>query len=500
MPVEPETPRRYWAYVGRAVLMAVLAVPFAVQAVLLQVILVVSLVRPGLLHSLFPGDSGLVAIGLCMAIVLAWLGMVFGRKQGLPLSAGWRYLPLLAYPLLIWLAWVAGMHVSGGDFTRMPGGIFLVLIPFALLLLATAFGGYLWILVLVPLVAYGAFLLGFGYGSRKQPMETPPAARTRFFVALAAVVLSLGSLTIWQAVQRQQKLAPAGEALREEVNMYRYRPFVPDNLLAKVKPAPALRFDLPDAPRLDGATAAYPVYAAATQALYTEAAADARVQVSKTPQAYERLIKGETDLIFVAQASPDQMRLAAERGVKLVFTPMAKEAFVFLTQSDNPVQSLTLSQIQAIYSGQISRWNEVGGADARIIAFQRPPNSGSQTVMEAKVMQGKPMVYPLEEELQEGMGGLVRQVAAYRNTAQSLGYSFRYYTTQMKGNTPVRLLAIDGVEPTPENIRSGRYPLTVDVYMVTRENPPQPVRELVDWFLGAQGQQLIGNVGYIPLH
>jgi phosphate transport system substrate-binding protein len=63
------------------------------------------------------------------------------------------------------------------------------------------------------------------------------------------------------------------------------------------------------------------------------------------------------------------------------------------------VASLTLQQIQGIYSGKFEQWSDVGGTKAPIIAFQRPENSGSQTVMKAKVMQGVPLRKALKEQL-----------------------------------------------------------------------------------------------------
>ncbi|MDO5624227.1 MAG: PstS family phosphate ABC transporter substrate-binding protein [Pseudomonadota bacterium] len=478
----------------RALVATVVIVPLAVQALLL------AWVAATLLPSAqWPQHTAEAVLALPTVALAAWLGKRFARRGDLPASPWARYGPLLAYPLLIWLAWVVSMHASGGDFTRPPNALFYALMPFLLLSLVAGFEGHLWWLLLVPLGAYAAFVGGFWHASRKQPTQ-PAASRVWASAVFGALALSLGGVTAWQALERARALAPSdGQALREEVQMHRYRPFAADNLLKPVQPRPGLQFGLADAPALDGATAAYPVYAAAAQAMYSEEAARRRVEVSRTPEAYQRLIDGQADLIFVAQASPAQQQRAADAGVALRFTPVAKEAFVFLVSPDNPVHSLSLAQIRAIYSGQITRWSAVGGPDARIVAYQRPADSGSQTVMLAQVMQGAPMAQPLDEELAVGMGGLVRKVAAYRNAAPSLGYSFRYYATQMKADDPVRLLAVDGVAPTPENIRTGRYPLTVDVFMVTRQNPPPNVQRLMDWFLGDAGQKLVADVGYVPL-
>jgi ABC-type phosphate transport system substrate-binding protein len=80
---------------------------------------------------------------------------------------------------------------------------------------------------------------------------------------------------------------------------------------------------------------------------------------------------------------------------------------------------------------------------------------------------------------------VIRKVAEYQNSKGAIGYTFRYYATKMNANAGIKLLAIDGVAPTKENIRNETYPFVVDVYMVTRENPTAETQKLVAWFLAA---------------
>ena len=147
----------------------------------------------------------------------------------------------------------------------------------------------------------------------------------------------------------------------------------------------SLRFDSPHALRLDGATALYPVYAAFVQAVYPEVWPESGIEIEYSPydiqgstvlctgtiEAYERLITGQTDMIFAAAPSQDQLDRAAEQGVELRLTPIGKEAFVFFVNSRNPVTDLTVEEIQGIYSGEITNWSEVGGRRESIRPFQR---------------------------------------------------------------------------------------------------------------------------------
>jgi phosphate transport system substrate-binding protein len=319
---------------------------------------------------------------------------------------------------------------------------------------------------------------------------------------VAVIVAIIVAIVAWKNYQGQKDLVDKSfgkEVASEEVSLGLYEPFSPYNLLVKVAPDPLLKFTTQDAPTLDGATAAYPVYAAAAQSLYSQDAAANSIRVSNTPKAYERLINGDVDVIFVAQPSQEQKKLAAEKNIQLKLTPIGKEAFVFLISQKNPLSSLSVQQIRDIYAGRIKQWNEVGGNGETIMAFQRPANSGSQTVMLAKVMQGENMREPLQEEKVKGMGGAVKRVASYRNAAQSIGYSFRYYATKMQNAADIKLLAVNGIEPSIESIRNGTYPFTVDVFMVTAGEPKPSTRKLMDWMLSPTGQKLIQDTGYVPL-
>jgi len=62
---------------------------------------------------------------------------------------------------------------------------------------------------------------------------------------------------------------------------------------------------------------------------------------------------------------------------------------------------------------------------------------------------------------------------------------------------PVKLLAVDGIYPSKENIRNGTYPFTVDVFAVTAGTSNPHVQDIIDWLLSPQGQELIEKTGYV---
>ena len=156
-----------------------------------------------------------------------------------------------------------------------------------------------------------------------------------------------------------------------------------------------------------------------------------KADYSNTDPAYTKLINGEVDLIIVTEPSEDEKDRAAKAGVELEVTPVVNEGFTFYTHKDNPVDSLKISDIQKIYSGEYTNWKQVGGPDVEIIAYQRPVNSGSQTGILSLVMKGIKMKDPKTTEYIETMAGIIDVVSNYENGKTAIGYSYYYYATAM---------------------------------------------------------------------
>lgn len=222
---------------------------------------------------------------------------------------------------------------------------------------------------------------------------------------------------------------------------------------------------------------------------------------TNTDPAYTKLINGETDLIIVTEPSSDELNRASDAGVELEVTPVVNEGFVFYTNVKNPVNGLSLKEIQDIYMDKITNWNQVGGDDAKIIAYQRPENSGSQTGMLSLVMKDKKIKEPKKEEYIESMAGIIDAVANYDNSKDSLGYSYYYYATTMYGNENIKFLAVDGVSPNHDTIKDESYPLITAYYIVTlKDTKNTAVSKVKKAMLESKGQEIARNAGYIEIN
>jgi phosphate transport system substrate-binding protein len=426
----------------------------------------------------------------CVAIIPAlWLGWRCAAKNELPGTFAERYWPVLAPPLLL-LVWAmfefAFPRVNMYDAHRVAFAVYLVIVFSTVLFMAS-------------------FLLS----ARRKKLESTKGLRLTCAVAVIAF-----AVPAWQVKRLHDNYY-------ENTLPYKYDgPTLADENHAV--PLPELDFSpslsqSEDLPRLDGATAFYPVYNTIAREIYrgNENWKDS-LSLSRTEEAYNRLIRGETDLIFVLQPSDEQLRAARDAGVELRLTPIAKEAFVFFVNERNPVSNLSIGQIQDIYMKKITNWKEVGGDNEKILPFQRPKNSGSQTAMLKEVMKEKELPPPLQAEYSARMRGMILRVAEYRDHPGAIGYSFRFFTLNMvqysaeyryriysslaRAEGRVKLLSIDGVAPTEENIRNGSYPFTTDVFVATAGTKNPHVQELIDWILSSEGQTLIEKVGYVGIN
>ena len=283
------------------------------------------------------------------------------------------------------------------------------------------------------------------------------------------------------------------------VDVAAYLPHEPDSDLVRIDASLVLTGELPV---LDGAAALLPIYAAIVDAVYPPEAvtyeggsfsddnfygenfaADSKMQYRNTVRGYTAVVDGGADILFCAAPSAAQRQYAAEQGVELVYVPIGREAFVFFVNENNPVDALTVEQIRGIYAGEYTNWAALGGANRVINPLTRLAGSGSQTMMEA-FMGDRPITRKSPLAI---VGG-------------SIGFSFRYYLDGMVGNSGVKMLAVNGIYPSAENIRNGSYPIIAEfyaIYCADNDNPNVPL--LIDWILSDEGQAIIEGSGYVAL-
>lgn len=261
-------------------------------------------------------------------------------------------------------------------------------------------------------------------------------------------------------------------------------------------------FPAEDYPKVDGSTATLPLSYALFQAATGESEEKAMevIRHEKTDTSYRNLAYGSCDLVLAYEPS-DETREYIEEKANLQIKPIGRDALVFMVNTSNPVNSLTEEQLQAVYSGAITNWKELGGDDEEIVAFQRKQNSGSQTLMEKLCMKGIPMAEAPTYHYISSMGELLERVSSYDNQGNAIGYSVYFYARNMYSLPGLDFLSVDGVTPSNETIQNGSYPYVNEFYAAIRNDEPadSPARLLFDWLTSEEGQDLIADAGYVPV-
>lgn len=173
-----------------------------------------------------------------------------------------------------------------------------------------------------------------------------------------------------------------------------------------------------------------------------------------------------------------------------VFT-IARDGLAIAVHPDVPVDGLTREEARSIFAGEIANWNEVGGPDRPIVVVAREEGSGTRAAFEEMVMGEEALIVDMAILLPSN--GSIRTTVS--TTPDSIGFfSFGYLDESVKA------LAVDGVEATGENAASGAYPVVRPLNMMTDGEPRGMVKVWLDFILGAEGQQIVVEEGYISIN
>ena len=254
-------------------------------------------------------------------------------------------------------------------------------------------------------------------------------------------------------------------------------------------------------PRIDGSLACVPLCEALAMEITGCTGSEAEetmADFTNTNPSYLLLAQGGTD-ILLAYEPAESTKEELKKYDPLDMRPVGKDALVFITNENNPVDSLTQEQAYDIYTGKITNWSQVGGEDVEIKAFQRPETSGSQTMMRKLLIGDAKMVQAETEMIAIGMDDIIEALKEYDNSANALGYSVYYYASEMFQQPGLKFLDIDGVKPSNETIKSGDYPLINEFYCVTNEQSSQEAEAIKEWLLSKEGQAFVEECGYVPV-
>ena len=155
----------------------------------------------------------------------------------------------------------------------------------------------------------------------------------------------------------------------------------------------------------------------------------------------------------------------------------------------NPVDNLSLDQLAAIYQGTVDSWNAVGGRPGKIDVVARAPSSGTRQVWNRVVLKSTPCKEGWA--VQDSNSGVLAYVA---ENPGAIGY-----ISMAILNHEVKALSVDGVAPTVDNAKTGRYPISRELVLYVDDTDlSYPVKSLIVFVLSRHGQQLVRESAFIP--
>lgn len=214
------------------------------------------------------------------------------------------------------------------------------------------------------------------------------------------------------------------------------------------------------------------------------------------------LVNGTVDIANASRKiKQEEIDEAKSNGVDPLEHIIARDAIAVIVNPENPVSELTLQQISDIYSGKISNWREVGGEDRPIVRLSRETNSGThvyflETVLRLGSKEDKTL-FSTDTLLLPSSEGIIAEV---RQNPNAIGYDGLGYVPK-----DLKMIAIaaeeDGayVLPSIPTVNDKTYPIARDLYMYTNGEPSGAVKSYLDWILSPEAQQIVADLGFVPV-
>lgn len=208
------------------------------------------------------------------------------------------------------------------------------------------------------------------------------------------------------------------------------------------------------------------------------------------------IINGSTDICEASRAMKDQEKqdLQQKQGKPAVEVAVAVDGIAIYLNKANPVKELSLDQLKQIYMGKITDWKDVGGKPGKIIVYGRENSSGTYQYFKEHVLANGDF-HPAVQTL-PGTAAVTNAVA---KDPKAVGYGGIAYAKGIKYANVKKDANSPAIEPTEQNVLSGAYPISRNLYWYFAGQPTGELLKLKNWVLSEEGQKLVKEVGYYPL-
>lgn len=174
---------------------------------------------------------------------------------------------------------------------------------------------------------------------------------------------------------------------------------------------------------------------------------------------------------------------------------VALDGLSVYVNSENPINEITVEQLELIFTGKIKNWKEVGGPDAPIIVYSRENSSGTYEFFKEHVLKGKDFVS--SAQTMPGTAALIQAIAKDKN---GIGYGGAAYGVGIKHLKVKKDANSPAIEPTEENVVNGTYPIWRYLYIyVNPDLDKGEIAKYINWIKSDEGQKIVKEIGYYPL-
>ncbi len=208
------------------------------------------------------------------------------------------------------------------------------------------------------------------------------------------------------------------------------------------------------------------------------------------------LLDGTTDICMSSRDLKAGEKLKfQEKQMEIKEVVVGFDALSVIVNPKNPVDKLTREQLEKIFTGEITNWKEVGGKDAKIVAYSRESSSGTYEFFKEHVMDKKN--YAATALNMPATGAIVQSVS---QTEGAIGYIGLAYTTPSVKSLNVSYdQGKTYVEPTVAGAKDKSYPIARPLFYFYDAKSEAKVKGFVDYILSDAGQKIVAEIGYVPV-
>lgn len=210
------------------------------------------------------------------------------------------------------------------------------------------------------------------------------------------------------------------------------------------------------------------------------------------------LLNRTTDLAASSRdLTSDESRLAQMKGVKVKRITVARDAIAVIVNPANPVESLTLSQLKDIFSGDVSDWSAVGDGKHKIDLYSREESSGTHDYFQEHVLKGEDFASSVN--VVQGSESLIEAVEKNKWSIAYVGLGHALKAEKQIKILKLKLMASSEAVAPSGSSSTTDYPLSRPLLMLMDNNPKESVKQFVDFCLSEEGQKLVTGSGYVTL-